>query len=85
MSRAIGELLYPLSDPGRKVCVDVDSTVELMVDSLVDRLVSKGVMTLGVEETSDECEIEGGESISPVTVILVVGEIGAEVLNSKAL
>lgn len=89
MSRAIGELSYPLSEPGRKVRVDVDSVVELMfVSSLGGVLVEGGSSVVGNEGTLLSllcCERKGGGRISPKTLTFVVREMGVNVLNSKAL
>ena len=65
--------------------MDVDSTVELMVDSLDDWSAMGSLAGFGAVETLGCCEIEGKGSISPVTLMFVVGEIGAVALNSKAL
>lgn len=39
---------------------------------------------LRLNEETDCCDMEGGGRISPVTLISVVGETGAGVLNSNA-
>jgi len=86
MSLAIGELSYPLSDPGRNVRVEVDSTVELIAEvSLENLTVGIGSVELGSDVLLICWDMEGEGRISPEMLMFVVGDTGAEVLNSKAL
>jgi len=85
MSRAIGELSYPLSDLGWNIHEDVVSTIELIVVSLSELSVMFCSTIDRSKVTLTCCDVEGDVRISPATLTFVVSEMGAEVLNSNTL
>lgn len=77
----MGDPSKPLPVSGRKVCVEVVSTVELI--SIVS-LSARTDSIVGVEVMLSWCDEKEEGRISPCALISVVGETGAGVLNSKA-